>query len=93
MAGSERDTDLVVADAEKLSASNLHELDEANLRVIVASRMTKPPNNLASHSRWHGEALADVQLIGTSLTALFAGGRGVHGVGIRRPGGGVLRSW
>ena len=32
---------VVVADAGMLSASNLKELDEANLRLIVGSRVTK----------------------------------------------------
>ena len=34
---------IIVADAGMLSASNLRELDEANLRFIVGSRMTKAP--------------------------------------------------
>ena len=56
---------VVVADAGMLSAGNLRELDEANLRFIVGSRMTKAPNDLASHFRWHGDAFADGQLIDT----------------------------
>lgn len=56
---------VVVADAGMLSASNLHELDAANLRFIVGSRMTKAPNDLASHFRWHGDAFTDGQLIDT----------------------------
>lgn len=56
---------VVVADAGMLSASNLRELDEANLRFIVGSRMTKAPNDLASHFRWHGDAFTDGQLIDT----------------------------
>jgi transposase len=55
----------VVADAGMLSAGNLRELDEANLRFIVGSRMTKAPNDLASHFRWHGDAFTDGQLIDT----------------------------
>jgi hypothetical protein len=56
---------VVVADAGMLSASNLRELDEANLRFIVGSRMTKAPTDLASHFYWHGDAFADGQLIDT----------------------------
>ena len=56
---------VVVADAGMLSAGNLRELDEANLRFIVGSRMTKAPNDLASHFRWHGDAFSDGQLIDT----------------------------
>jgi transposase len=56
---------VVVADAGMLSAGNLRELDEANLRFIVGSRMTKAPNDLASHFRWHGDAFRDGQLIDT----------------------------
>jgi transposase len=47
---------VVLADAGMLSASNLHELDEANLRFIVGSRVTKAPVDLESHFRWHGDA-------------------------------------
>ncbi len=56
---------VVVADEGMLSAGNLRELDEANLRFIVGSRMTKAPNDLASHFRWHGDAFSDGQLIDT----------------------------
>ena len=56
---------VVVADAGMLSASNLRELDEADLRFIVGSRMTKAPADLASHFRWHGDAFTDGQLIDT----------------------------
>lgn len=56
---------VVVADAGMLSAGNLRELDEANLRFIVGSRMTKAPTDLASHFRWHGDAFTDGQLIDT----------------------------
>ncbi len=54
---------VVVADAGMLSATNLRDLDEANLRFIVGSRVTKAPNDLASHFRWHGDAFTDAQLI------------------------------
>ena len=58
-------TDFVVADAGMLSASNLKALDEAGLRFVVGSRVTKAPNDLASHFRWHGDAFSDGQVIDT----------------------------
>ncbi len=56
---------VVVADAGMLSASNLRALDEAGLRFIVGSRVTKAPADLASHFRWHGDAFTDGQVIDT----------------------------
>ena len=56
---------VVVADAGMLSAANLKDLDEAGLRFIVGSRVTKAPADLASHFRWHGDAFTDGQLIDT----------------------------
>ena len=56
---------VVVADAGMLSASNLAALDEASMRFIVGSRMTKAPIDLASHFRWHGDAFTDGQIIDT----------------------------
>ncbi len=56
---------VVVADAGMLSAANLRELDTASLRFIVGSRVTKAPNDLASHLRWHGDAFTDGQIIDT----------------------------
>lgn len=56
---------VVVADAGMLSASNLNEIDEAGLRFIVGSRVTKAPIDLASHFRWHGDAFDDGQLVDT----------------------------
>jgi hypothetical protein len=56
---------VVVADAGMLSATNLKELDEAGLRFIVGSRVTKAPVDLESHFRWHGDAFTDGQLIDT----------------------------
>jgi transposase len=53
---------VVVADAGMLSATNLRELDEAQLRFIVGSRAVKAPIDLASHFRWHGDAFTDGQL-------------------------------
>ncbi|MFE3547034.1 IS1634 family transposase, partial [Nocardia sp. NPDC059177] len=46
---------VVVADAGMLSADNLNKLDEARMRFIVGSRVTKAPIDLESHFRWHGE--------------------------------------
>lgn len=42
-------------------------MDEANLRLIVGSRMTKALTDLASHFRWH--AFTDGQLIDTGFNA------------------------
>ncbi|WP_018790414.1 IS1634 family transposase [Salinispora arenicola] len=50
---------VVVADAGMLSASNLRKLDEAGLRFIVGSRVTKAPIDLASHFHWHGDAFTE----------------------------------
>lgn len=47
---------VVVSDAGMLPAGNLRELDEANLRFMVGSRMTKVPNDLASRFRCRGDA-------------------------------------
>jgi hypothetical protein len=54
-----------LADAGMLSAANLRELDQAHLRFIVGSRVTKAPIDLASHFRWHGDAFTDGQIIDT----------------------------
>ena len=56
---------VVVADAGMLSSSNLRDLDEAGLRFIVGSRVTKAPKDLESHFRWHGDAFTDGQIIDT----------------------------
>jgi hypothetical protein len=56
---------VIVADAGMLSASNLRDLDEAGLRFIVGSRVTKAPADLESHFRWHGDAFTDGQVIDT----------------------------
>jgi hypothetical protein len=56
---------VVVADAGMLSAGNLKELDEAGLRFIVGSRVTKAPKDLEAHFRWHGEVFIDGQVIDT----------------------------
>lgn len=47
---------VVVADAGMLSATNLKDIDEAETRFIVGSRLTKAPVDLESHFRWHGDA-------------------------------------
>lgn len=56
---------VVVADAGMLSAGNLKDLDEAGLRFIVGSRVTKAPKDLEAHFRWHGDAFSDGQIIDT----------------------------
>jgi hypothetical protein len=56
---------VVVADAGMLSASNLDAIDEAGLRFIVGSRVTKAPADLESHFRWHGDAFTGGQIIDT----------------------------
>jgi hypothetical protein len=56
---------VVVADAGMLSSGNLRALDEAKLRFIVGSRVTKAPNDLASHFHWHGTVFTDGQIIDT----------------------------
>ncbi|ETA92381.1 transposase [Mycobacterium avium 10-5581] len=56
---------VVVADAGMLSSSNLRDLDEAGLRFIVGSRVTKAPGDLASHFHWHGDFFTDGQVIDT----------------------------
>lgn len=50
---------VIVADAGMLSADNLKAIDEAGLRFIVGSRMTKAPHDLAKHFHWHGNAFRD----------------------------------
>ena len=56
---------VVVADAGMLSAGNLTALDQAGMRFIVGSRVTKAPGDLASHFRWHGDAFTNGQVIDT----------------------------
>jgi hypothetical protein len=56
---------VIVADAGMLSAGNLKELDDAGLKFIVGSRVTKAPGDLSSHFRWHGDAFTDGQLVDT----------------------------
>lgn len=66
---------VVVADAGMLSAGNLKELDEADLRFIVGSRVTKAPIDLESHFRWHGDAFTDGQIIDTITRRTAAASR------------------
>ena len=68
---------VVVADAGMLSSSNLKDLDEAGLRFIVGSRVTKAPKDLESHFRWHGDAFTDGQVIDT-ITPRGGRGTGQH---------------
>ena len=56
---------VVVADAGMLSATNLQALDDAGLRFIVGSRVTKAPHDLAKHFCWHGDHFTDAQIIDT----------------------------
>ena len=56
---------VVVADAGMLSATNLKDLHDADLRFIVGSRVTKAPKDLESHFRWHGDAFTGGQVIDT----------------------------
>ncbi|SMY01688.1 hypothetical protein BAURA63_03569 [Brevibacterium aurantiacum] len=59
-------TDMViVADAGMLSAANLKAIDDAGLRVIVGSRQTKAPNDLATFFTWNGTNTEDGQLVDT----------------------------
>lgn len=58
--------DFVIAcDAGMLSQTNLVALDEAGLRFIVGSRVTKAPGDLEAHFRWHGDYFTDGQIIDT----------------------------
>lgn len=59
---------VAAADAGMLSTSNLMKLDEAGLRFMVGSWVTKAPVDLASHFRWHGDVFEDGQLIDTLTT-------------------------
>ncbi len=56
---------VVVADAGMLSTANLEAIDEAGLRFIVGSRVTRAPHDLAKHFHWHGTAFTDGQVIDT----------------------------
>jgi|SRR5690625_4443851 len=56
---------VVVADAGMLSAKNLTDLEDADFRFIVGSRVSKAPHDLAHHFHWHGDAFTDGQMIET----------------------------
>ncbi|MCV0010166.1 IS1634 family transposase, partial [Mobiluncus mulieris] len=59
------DSFVVVADAGMLSNENLKALDEAGFKFIVGSKSSKAPHDLESHFHWHGDLLADGQIIDT----------------------------
>lgn len=56
---------VVVADAGMLSTKNLEAIDEAGLRFIVGSRVTKAPHDLAKHFHWQGNAFTNGQIVDT----------------------------
>ena len=56
---------VVVADAGMLSTANLEAIDDAGLRFIVGSRITKAPHDLGKYFHWHGTAFTDGQVIDT----------------------------
>lgn len=56
---------VVAADAGMLSATNLKDLDDAGLKFIVGSRVTKAPADLQNHFHWNGDVFTDGQTIDT----------------------------
>ncbi|MDP5184386.1 IS1634 family transposase [Blastococcus sp. BMG 814] len=70
---------VVVADAGMLSAANLRALDDAQLRFIVGSRVTKAPVDLESHFHWHGDAFTDGQVIDTLTPKTSRGSKSAGG--------------
>lgn len=56
---------VVVADAGMLSAANLEAFDDAGLRFIVGSRLTKAPTDLATYFTWNGDYAEDGQTVDT----------------------------
>ncbi|MBB2956612.1 hypothetical protein FHX72_000724 [Pseudoclavibacter helvolus] len=48
-----------------ITNTNLTAIDEAGLRFIVGSRVTKAPHDLAKHFHWHGDSFTDGQVIDT----------------------------
>jgi hypothetical protein len=56
---------VIAADAGMLSVSNLAALDDAGLKFIVGSRVTKAPGDLTGHFHWHGDVFTDGQIIDT----------------------------
>jgi hypothetical protein len=59
---------VVVTDAGMLSAANLLALEEAGFDVIVGSRISKAPYDLAEHFDRHGNYFADGQTVETTRT-------------------------
>lgn len=56
---------VIAADAGMLSAKNLKDLDDAGLRFIVGSRLTRAPGDLATYFHWEGTATGDGQIVDT----------------------------
>ena len=56
---------VIAADAGKLSAKNLKDLDDAGLRFIVGSRLTRAPGDLATDFHWEGTATDDGRIVDT----------------------------
>ncbi|EME67286.1 TnpB family transposase [Rhodococcus ruber BKS 20-38] len=56
---------VVAADAGMLSAGNLTDLDDAGMKFIVGSRVTKAPTDLTNHFHWNGDVFVDGQIIDT----------------------------
>lgn len=59
---------VVVADAGMLSASNLNALEDAGFDVIVGSRISKAPYDLAAHFERHGNYFENGQILESSRT-------------------------
>ncbi|WP_146844085.1 IS1634 family transposase, partial [Cellulomonas composti] len=59
---------VVVADAGMLSAANLNAIQDAGLRFIVGSRITKAPYDLAEHFQRHGNYFTDAQVLESART-------------------------
>lgn len=56
---------VIAADAGMLSAKNLKDLDDAGLRFIVGSRLTRAPGDLATYFHWEGTATDDGHIVDT----------------------------
>lgn len=54
---------VVVADAGMLSVGNLNALEDAGFSIIVGSRLTKAPYDLAEHFQRHGNYFTDGQIL------------------------------
>ena len=59
---------IVVADAGMLSTANLNALQDAGTSVIVGSRITKAPDDLATHFQRHGDYVDDGQTLESTRT-------------------------